>query len=183
VRVQRIPTGRVVRATSSAAIANVDTAGGRLIPLVMIDASEHPEIRELIRAHKHTPAGDCVSQWATPIGNPSSVHLRLEFIRPVATSFIVEFELPKLAGAIDNILRAKSMFLLEGKEGSTFTSTEGQPRILMEMPSTGFEPTWERIFRSSLVRMFRDEGASRRLAKVNADRFVARWRAGTTFDL
>jgi hypothetical protein len=182
-KVQRFPSDRVVRATSSAAIANVDTAGGRLIPVVMVDASGHPEITELIRAHEHTPAGDCVSQWATALGNSNQVRLRLKFERPVATEFLIEFELPKFGGAIDNILRARSMYLLEGALDSTFTSTEGRPRILIELPSTGFELAWQRIFRKSISNMFREEGQSRGASRMLADKFIVEWRSRTTFDI
>lgn len=181
-KVQRLSSERVVRATSSAAIANVDTAGGRLIPVVMVDADGHPEITELIRAHEHTPAGDCVSQWSTALGDSSRVLLQLTFERPVATEFLIEFELPKFGGSIDNMLRARSMFLLEGGLGSTFTTTEDQPRILVELPSTGFEAAWEGIFRRSIVRMFREEGQSRSASKELADGFIAEWRSRTTFD-
>lgn len=182
-RVQLFPQEQVIQATSSAAIANADTAGGRLIPVIMVDAIGHPEITELIRAHEHTPAGDCKSQWATALGNSNVVRLQLEFERPVATEFLIEFELPKFAGAIDNILRAKSMYLLEGEENSTFTSTDGQPRILMELPATGFELVWQRIFRKSIAAMFREEGQSRARSKTLADRFIADWRSSTTFDI
>lgn len=181
-KVQRFPGDRLVRVTSSAAIANVDTAGGRLIPVVMINAAGHPEITELIRAHEHTPAGDCVSQWSTALGDSNRVRLQLTFERPVATDFLIEFELPKFGGTVDNILRSRSMYLLEGGIGSTFTTTEDQPRILVELPSTGFERAWQRIFRRSVREMFREEGQHRRASKRLADEFIAKWRSATTFD-
>ncbi|MHA6694630.1 hypothetical protein [Homoserinimonas sp. A520] len=149
----------------------------------MVDATGHPEITELIRAHAHTPAGDCKSQWATALGSSDVVRLQLEFERPVATEFLIGFELPKFAGAIDNILRARSMYLLEGDVDSTFTSTDGQPRILVELPSTGFEAAWQRIFRKSVANMFREEGQGRGASRALADRFIAEWRSQTTFDL
>lgn len=181
-KVQRFPSDRVIRATSSAAIANVDTAGGRLIPVVMVDARAHPEITELIRAHEHTPAGDCASQWSTALGDSSRVRLQLTFERPVATEFLIEFELPKFGGSIDNMLRARSMFLLEGGLDSTYTTTEDQPRILVELPSTGFEVAWEGIFRKSVRKLFREEGQSRGMSRKLADGFIAEWRSRTTFD-
>lgn len=182
-RLQRVPRDRVVQATSTAAVASAGTGGGRLIPLIMIDATEHPEIAELIRVHEHTPAGDCVSQWSTAIANDDVVGLRLEFQRPVATEFLIQFELPKLAGAVDNILRAKSMYLLEGAVGSRYSTTENAPRILIELPHTGFEPVWNRIFRKSIIKMHREEGLKPGLARSAADKFIADWRARSTFNL
>jgi hypothetical protein len=181
--VKRVVRDRIVRATSSAAIADADTAGGRLVPLIMVDAAEHPEVTELIRVHQYTTAGDVTSQWATVLGKPDVVHLTLKFARPVVTTISVEFPLPELAGAIDNVLRAKSMYLLEGLEGSTFTSTQGQPRVLLELPSTGFETTWDRIFHKAITRMMREEGLSRRRAEHQAQAFVTHWRQLTSFDL
>ncbi|WP_157489640.1 hypothetical protein [Frigoribacterium sp. Leaf44] len=182
-KVQRFPRDRVVPATSSAAIASFDTAGGRLIPVIMVDATNHPEITELIRAHEHTFAGDCKSQWATSLGKWDVVRLQLKFERPVATEFLIEFQLPKFAGAIDNILRARSMYLLEGDVGSTFMSTGRQPRILVELPSTGFESAWQRIFHKSIVDMFREEGQGRASSRALASRFITDWRTRTTLDL
>lgn len=180
---RRIPQDRIVRAASSAAIANADTAGGRLIPLIMVDASGHSEVTELIRVHEYTAAGDCFSQWATVLGRPDVVHLLLEFLRPVATTVTIEFELPAFAGAIDNVLRAKSMFLLEGQKSSTYASTESQPRILMELPDTGFEKAWDRLFHKSITNMMREEGLHRRQAGKNAKEFIDRWRGLTSFEL
>ncbi len=181
--VKRVARDRVVRATSSAAIANADTAGGRLVPLIMVNATGHPEVTELIRVHGYTTAGDVASQWATVLGKPNVVHLLLKFARPVATTISVEFPLPELAGAIDNVLRAKSMFLLEGPKGSTFTSTQGQSRILLELPSTGFEKTWDHIFHKAITNMMREEGLSRRQAEHQAQTFITHWRESTSFDL
>ncbi|HEX7373814.1 MAG TPA: hypothetical protein VF277_02500 [Steroidobacteraceae bacterium] len=148
----------------------------------MLDASQHPEVTELIRAHEHSSAGDCTSQWGTVLGNDEVVHLHLEFIRPVATAFQIEFELPKMALAVDNILRARGVYLLEGPEDSTFTSTEDEPRILAELPPTGFEKIWERIYRRTMTSMFREQGLPRQQARRNAEKSIMKMRDETNFD-
>jgi hypothetical protein len=184
VRFQKVERRGVVRATSSAAIASRTVAGGRLIPLVMIDASARPEIKELIRVHEFTGAGDCTSQWATILRDPDHVHLLLRFSRPVETHVTIDFELPKFAGAIDNVLRGKALYLLHGEEGSTYTTTQDEARILIEIPETGFRRVWDRIFPSAIAKsLVADEGMTAREARETAREFVKTWRSRTSFEI
>ena len=67
-RKARIPArtereARPVRIVWDAAIATTIIGDGRLIPLLIIDASERPDVSELVRIHKHLPPGDVICQW------------------------------------------------------------------------------------------------------------------------
>lgn len=165
-----------VDVTATAAMANPDVGGHRLIPVIMIDTSARPDLDELIRLHEHMPDGDCHSQWATSIGGSDELILLLEFDRPLALSVALSFDLSIHSGAVDNILRARSMYLQRGLIGDTLTSTFHHPRILLELPPTGFESTWERLFRSTLTKGLRAEGMTRHDARRAVRGFIVDWR-------
>lgn len=180
---RRVRSRTVVKATGSAGLASKNIAGGRLIPLVMVDTSGRPAIKELIRAHEFTDSGDCVSIWATPIGPADEVYLVLKFERPVEVEVTIEFDLDLHSGLVDNLMRAGGMYLLHGLVDDTFTSTTGRPRILIELPTTGFEKSWEGIFKRSMAKKFREQGCSRSKASRLAGEFVADWRSTMGFEL
>jgi hypothetical protein len=54
---------KVVQIAGDAAIATVGTGHGRLIPLLILDTIERPDLAEVIRVQAHSPAGDVVVQW------------------------------------------------------------------------------------------------------------------------
>ncbi|WP_135848370.1 hypothetical protein [Serinibacter arcticus] len=145
--------------------------------MVIVDASGHPEVREVIRLHEFAGTGDCASQWASPALGSAYVHLILTFERPVVTKFVLQFALPEYGGAVDGILTAKSMYLVDGAGGVTFSQAEGRPRILMEVGAEGFYPHWEKLFRKSAERSFRELGSTRKQARLRGAEFVASWRA------
>lgn len=164
------------RVTATAAMSNADIGGNRLIPVIMVDTTGRPELDELIRLHKHMPDGDCKSQWATLVGQDDKLVLNLEFSRPLNLNAILEFDLSVHSGAVDNILRAEFMYLQRGLFGDTLSSTIDHPRVLIGLPPTGFESTWERLFRTSLTRGLRAEGMTRHEARTAARNFIEHWR-------
>ena len=59
------------RIINDAAVATVGVGDGRLIPLVIIDSAERPDIEELVRVHKYLPPGDVKVQWGHLKSAPS----------------------------------------------------------------------------------------------------------------
>ena len=53
-----------VRIVADAAIATRNLNEDRLIPLVILDTTERPDIEELIRIHAYITPGDVMIQWA-----------------------------------------------------------------------------------------------------------------------
>ena len=47
---------------ADAAIATEKIGNGKLIPVLILDTSERPDVAELIRIHAHLPQGDVISQ-------------------------------------------------------------------------------------------------------------------------
>ncbi|MGW6660471.1 hypothetical protein [Rhodococcus sp. NPDC055024] len=173
---QRLDPAKILRATATAGIANMYVAGGAVVPIIMVDCSDRNDVNELIRVHEHLPAGDCVLQWSTVLGSNDQVLLNLKFERPIGLEFVIEFELPLHAGAIDNILQAGMFQLQNGVLGDTPSSTQGRPRINIELPATGFGPIWEKIFQKTMINTFRAEGLGRKEARAASILYITNWR-------
>ena len=71
----------IVRIVSDAAIARQDLGEGRLIPLLIIDVVERPDIINLVNAHEHLPPGDMTCLWGQPQGEKNKISLIIDFIR------------------------------------------------------------------------------------------------------
>jgi hypothetical protein len=70
--------------------------GGQLVPLVILDTSDRPDIDELIRVHG-TPQhpGDVKIQWVELAGHKGFIALILTFLRPSEATVIIEFDIVK----------------------------------------------------------------------------------------
>jgi len=55
--------GVPARIVSDAAVMTAGVADGKLVPLVIIDASERPDLEELVRVQQHITTGDVGVQW------------------------------------------------------------------------------------------------------------------------
>ncbi len=165
----------VLPVVADGALSSANSVGGRLVPVAMVDMTGHPQVEELVRIHQHLGAGDCASQWGQPIGQEQLL-LRLTFTRPVELILALAFDLPQQAGLVDQMLTARALYLQHGVEGNRMSTTQNYPRLLIELPPTGFEERWEKIFPAVLMGEFRRSGMSRGEAKRAAKEMVARWR-------
>ncbi len=172
-RKERIPLSIVMPVVADGALAIRGQVGGRLVPVVMVDMTVRPDVAELVRVHEHLGMGDCFSQWAQT-GN--RLVLRLRFERPIELAIGLAFELPRQADLVDQVISARAVYLQHGVEGDTMSTTMGNARLVIELPPTGFEKEWERLFPASLTREFRGQGLKRAAAKQAAREMVKRWR-------
>ena len=148
-----------------AAVAEGHIAEGRLIPLVIIDAEVRPDIAELIRAHQHTPPGDVTCRWGQLQGSKDRVALFLHFTKPIQLSAALEFEIVRQGILVEQMLVAKCLYLQPGKPGDRISTSWKVPRILIEVPDTGFREAWDYLFERNLVADFKRRGLSRQQAK------------------
>src|SRR5688572_18901756 len=81
-----------VRIISEGAIAGKGVADGKLIPVLIVDTNDRPDIQELVRVHKHLPPGDAISQWGKLEGTFDAVALVLTFTRPTEVVIILNFD-------------------------------------------------------------------------------------------
>jgi hypothetical protein len=163
-RIQKIDKKLIVPIVGDGAIAIHGLADGRMIPVLVIDCGLHAPLYDSILIHESTPPGDVDVTWFHRILGRKHAYLRLEFRRPVETTVIFCFQLPKQAILVDGIIRARGVYLQPLQSGRTVSEGLHQPRILVEIPSGAIFPEWTEMHRSVLAKSYRKLGASRREA-------------------
>ncbi|HEX8646559.1 MAG TPA: hypothetical protein VF715_06635 [Thermoleophilaceae bacterium] len=174
-----VPDELIIPIVGDAAIAG-PVADGRLVPVLILDTAARPEVTEMVRVHEHLPPGDVLSQWGSALNDDDAVTLLLEFQRPVAVDVTLVFSIERQAVLVESILNAGALYLQPGKPGDRFRDKLDEARILIEVPSTGFEPHWERLLHKRMVKVMAGRlGISRRKARPAAERHIAEIRSLT----
>ncbi|PVW04763.1 hypothetical protein DEA06_08285 [Microbacterium sp. Gd 4-13] len=148
--------GRSVRIVGDGMVMRADAFGGAPVPVLVLDCTPFPDIREAIRVAEYEPDGDVKSVWGTGGGR---VGLLIELIRPAPTSFLIDFDL-----ATQGILPELAMGtgLIEIKAGhpqSTFKSTFKESGMYVEVPSREDFTPWPAVFVKALMEQARRGGA------------------------
>jgi len=159
-----------------AALAEGTIGEGRLIPLVIVDALARPDLAEFVRVHSMSGPGDVKIRWAQLKGNSDRIVLFLRFTKPAEVNAALEFEIVRQGILVDQILTAKCLYIQPGKAGDRLSETWDAHRLLVEIPDTGFRPTWEVLFEREVVGDFRRRGLSRPQAKVATKQAIAKMR-------
>jgi len=160
-----------------AVVAVQGIASGRMIPLVIIDTTRRPDIDEMVRLHEHLGPGDAATAWSKPSRwNDDRIRLIVQVMKPTKCTIILEFDLARWAGTVDQVVTAQGVYIQPGRNGDRLVTTPDKPRILVEVPSREFQKEWERIFHKAAVKEFRRRGMNRASAKQAAERFVTQWR-------
>lgn len=167
---------RPVRIVGDAAVATGSLSEGRLVPVLIVDASDRPDIKELVRVHQDLNPGDVSLWWGQRKKQEGSVILIVQFERPIELTMVIEFDIESQGSLVDLILRSRAFFLQTGQEGDRFIITQNRPRIIVDVPDMGFEPVWEKLLVKRLTRSFRKEGHSRSNARKAALQFLKEWR-------
>ncbi len=166
-----------MRIINDGAIATVGMGEGRLVPLVIIDTSERPDIEELVRVHQYVGPGDAKSAWGRLKGSgEEKISLILQFVRPAELMLVLEFDIAKRWGLVDQILTSKGIYILPGRDGDRLSNKLDAPKVLIEVPDTGFGKTWEDMWHRHLMGELRHRGVSRQHAKQAARRVIREWR-------
>jgi len=171
--IERIP----IPIVSTAAVATVKRADGRLMPLLIVDTSRRPDIEDMIKAHRQSYPGDVDSRWSLSFKNKQAVHLWLIFKRPSRCIANLEFDVIKLGGVVDQIVSAEALLLQCGKEGDSLLGTVERDRIVVEVPSKSFRKEWDKILHKALEKdARRTKGLDKQKAKEYASGIVQEWR-------
>lgn len=142
-------------------VATKHVADGQMIPVLIIDCSNRPDIAHLIAVHKHLPPGDVRSQWALPASVDETVALHLRFLRPVITNLLLVFPIIPMGGLVDLIIRSRLVYLQPGRSGDQLSTNLDTPKILVEIPSTEFAAKWEKLYRAVTRRELKARGLAR----------------------
>lgn len=168
--------GIPVSIVADAAVASQGVREGKLIPLLIIACSDRPDISELVRVHQHLPPGDVECQWGQRQGTKGKIALFLKFIRPSEIFVVLEFDIERQGGLVDQILRAGALYIQPGQIGDRLITTTDNPKILIHIPDTGFHSEWEKIFMKQLTEGFKRRGLKGSKAKEAALMFLKEWR-------
>jgi hypothetical protein len=168
--------GPPVRIVADAAIAAGGIHEGRLIPLVILDTTDRPDLEELIRVHQYISPGDARTQWGVIKGSTHKIALLLSFDRPIELAATLEFDVLKQGVLVDQILATNVIYLQAGREGDRFVKNPTAPKIFLEVPDTGFRDLWDDMFYRHIMKQMRKGGLSRPQAKQAAREYIRQFR-------
>jgi hypothetical protein len=168
--------GPPIPIVADGAIATETLGYGRLIPLVILDTSDRPDLEEFIRVHQYSGPGDVVSQWATLEDGSKRIGLVLTFSGPMDLTVILAFNPEEQGGLVDQIITAKGLYLQAGRPGDRLIKNPNAPKVIANIPDTGFSKVWDDMFFRAAVKRARASGFDRRQAKDVARGFIAEWR-------
>ena len=171
-----VPLSLMVPIVHDGAIAVREIGEGRFIPVLIVDCSEKVELSDLIYAHEEIETGDVTVTWAYPKYGKNKVLLMLDFLRPAVLKVLLEFDIEKQGGIVDGILHANAVYLQSAESGARVIDGLGKGKIFMEVPDTGFLPTWETLYVEMLVKVFRKSGFSKSEARDSAKEHISRVR-------
>ena len=97
-------SSKTVPIVGDAAIATPILGEGRLIPVLIIDTSDRPDIGDLVKILQRPPLGDVTSQWGRLHWHKKTVALILTFKRPSKVVVILEFDVTEQGILVDLIL-------------------------------------------------------------------------------
>lgn len=153
---------------------------GVTMPVLVLDASRMPTLREAIDASRYEPDGDVQIVWASHAKLRRQA-LQVTLIRPVPFEFYIAFDVPKHALLIDGILQARGFFLKAGEPGVTLQGSMRLPALHIDVPETPFNSEWYSILIKALVDDFRKKGSSIKEARIQAESAFEKLREITSF--
>ncbi|MGH3932670.1 MAG: hypothetical protein ACRDTF_22155 [Pseudonocardiaceae bacterium] len=176
----RVPVADFVPIVGDAAIAG-PIAEGVLIPVVILDTSNRPDIAEVIRVNQHLP-GDVSFTWGGIEGHPDDVLLVLDFERPIEARAVLRFSIEKQGILVESAVTAKAIYLQVGRQGDRLIHDLNRPKMLVELPDGEFRSRWNLLFLHRMtVVLSRRFGWSRRKAEPLARELIAELRKMTMF--
>ncbi len=173
----RFRRDQIVPIVANAAVAVGTVGDGRMLPLIILDTTERPDLVDLFNAHDKLPPGDVDTTWALLEEFSGHMALLLEFKRPFETVAIINFELTGDGLSIDLAMQGKAIYLQAGKPGDRLHQTMTAPRIIVEIGAEMSKVEWEVIWQKAIRKRLRTEGASRAEAKRLSPAYMERMRS------
>lgn len=151
-----------LKIVNGALMATLDQVQGRAAPILIVDCAGRQDIVDLFNLHRNLGRfGNSHHAWLRGNGTALEVYLRVNFKDPVETEILMKFDLPQDGILIEMILQAECFYFQSGKPGDTLLSTDGEPKILIEALSAGFEDAWHQLHLDLLASRFKMKGRSR----------------------
>lgn len=159
---------------SDAMILQKNLAGGRSIPLVILDTTNHKEIERAIELHKEVDQGESKYSWGKT-KDDKMVFLLVELESPTMINFVILFDLNKHVGLIDLIIESQLLFIQGGKDGDRLICNLDAPRLLLEIPQTKFVDEWNKLYKRAMKFRFRTLGVKNKDVISVSEAFNAEW--------
>ena len=155
---------KAVTIVHEGAAATSGLAEGGLIPTLILDLGDRPDVTELIRLHHHYKSGHALFTWGKygEVGN--HVSLYVEFTRPAKVTFVINFTLQKYDVVVEQILNSGGLFIVSGQRGDRMSSAMDNPKLLLDIPDTGFRPYWNKTCNKFLIKKLKKDGLSKKEA-------------------
>jgi len=151
---------------------------GKLIPLVVIETNERPDIDSLFASYNPETVGDVAIQWGRRDGAAQgTVTLNIQFIAPVKQLLMLDFEIVRQGLVVDGILRTRELYLQGIRSGDAETQVRS-PKVRVVVPDTNFDGIWEELLIEKLAQRSKALGASDHHARFLAQESIRRWRTG-----
>lgn len=172
-KVEHIPAKDIVRIVADGLMSTAMVADGRMLPVLIVDTSERPDIDEYVRVHANAPMGDVRVQWAHA-AELDAVILLLSFERPLVMQLRIGFRLAAHQGIlVEQILAMGGFYLQAGRDGDRLKTTMDRQRITIEAPDTGFRPIWDKLFHKHTMKVLQERGLGRTQAKAAVHEAIA----------
>lgn len=158
------------------AIVQRGEAWGKFVPVLLLDSSQRPDVRELLRLHAEG-MGDVTYNWRLNAREPYTVFLSLAFDRPVKCFFTVEMPVAKYGGLIDIVVANEVISLQSAKAGDRLSEKTNEDRIIVQVGSESFRTMWYDYYEKSTIAFFLARGFSRAEARRSAGVVISQHRS------
>lgn len=165
-----------LKIVSNALVSNRKLADGRLLPVILVDCSSRSDIKDLIKAHKYIGPGDVKTQWGKRYKTSNKLMLILSFQKPSRSKAVLEFDILKQGGLVDQIMRSEAFILQHSEEGERFANTLNREKIVVEIPSKSALTIWNEELFKALETDAKSKGMSKKQAREYANRVINEWR-------
>lgn len=172
----KIKEKSVVPIIGDGAIATIDIAGGRTIPVLVLDCENHKELLNCIYLHENSNPGDVLCSWRTQAFNSRYVFLFLKFSKPSEIEIVLKFDLDTQIAIADGIVQSNGVYLQPSESGLRVSEGLDKQKILVEVsPKTKLD-NWDSILLGRIIKKMKREGMSKMLATKVANDYLDRTR-------
>ena len=161
------------------ALANPHVQSRTMIPALLVDTSDRPDIEQLIDAHISMEAtGDVTTRWGKiEREGYGPIQLIMQFVRPVACTIVLDPDIGKYGGTIDQLIASEALYLFYGRLGDRVSSLMPRQNILVQVEAPDeLRREWDRLLDQELRSWFRLKGLSRGQAKQASRNLRSEWR-------
>lgn len=140
------------------AIADSETADGRLIPVLILDTTEKKQLENLVKTQEETGTGDVTSIWAVKRFNNEHVTLALFFKSPIEFRLAISFQTSKHSSLIEGIISSRAVYIQPGASGDKVSENINAPKIIVEIPAKTTFEKWDAMFEKAVMKKIKNEG-------------------------